>query len=83
MDQIDITFETLPSIKPYGGRDSNVMFDPLGIYNIKAIFCAPKCRCRRMADSAAPAKSYVKLTVNVNLFMAEDGGITAQIGSSA
>ncbi|HKJ62800.1 MAG TPA: hypothetical protein VKA94_12545, partial [Hyphomicrobiales bacterium] len=25
-----MTFETLTSIKPYGGRDSNVMFDPLG-----------------------------------------------------
>jgi len=30
MDQIDMTFETLASIKPYGVRDSNVMFDPLG-----------------------------------------------------
>jgi len=28
MDQNDMTFETLTSIKPYGGRDSNVMFDP-------------------------------------------------------
>ncbi len=26
-----MTFETLTSIKPYGGRDSNVMFDPLAI----------------------------------------------------
>jgi len=31
MDQIDMTFETLPPIKPYGERDSNVMFDPLGL----------------------------------------------------
>ncbi len=29
MDQIDMTFETLTSIKPGSRRDSNVMFDPL------------------------------------------------------